>query len=97
MVIVALDHVPHCFSQDDGIVIHDLLAPCFAASRSITLSFAGVEDVTSSFVNSALVPFVERYGADYVKAQLRVTRATKQVADTILRCFANAERLAHAA
>lgn len=93
MVIVALDHIPHCFSQDDGIVLHDLLAPDFASGRKVTLSFAGVEDVTSSFVNAALVPFVEEYGSATVKSQLKVVRATSQVADTIRRCFANAERL----
>ena len=97
MVIVVLDHVPHCFSQGDGIIIHDLLRPHFAAGRPVTLSFTGVEDVTSSFVNSSLVPFVEKYGASHVKSQLRITHATKQVADTVRRCFANAERLAHAA
>lgn len=93
MVIIALDHVPHCFSQADGAVLNRVLAPHFAARRNFTLSFTGVEDVTSSFVNASLVPFVEAYGADFVKSHLKVVGATKQVSTTILRCFANAERL----
>lgn len=93
MVIIALDHVQHCFSQADGAVIHDLIAPHIAAGQSLTLSFTGVEDVTSSFVNSALVPLVEKHGAPFVKSRLQIVRATSQVADTIKRCFANAERL----
>lgn len=92
MVIVALDHVPHCFSQADGVVIYDALAPCLDNGRSVTLSFTGVEDVTSSFVNASLVPFVEAHGADRVKSLLRIVGATSQVADTVKRCFAIAER-----
>lgn len=92
MVIIALDHVPHCFSQADGTVIHNLLAGPFARGVQVTLSFTGVEDVTSSFVNSSLVPFVEQYGAAWVKAHLRVVGATKQVGVMIRRCFDNAER-----
>lgn len=93
MVIVVRDHVPHCFSQADGIILHDLLRPHLLAGRPVTVSFAGVEDVTSSFVNSSLVPFFEKYGAGYAKAHLRITNATSQIADTVRRCVANAERL----
>ncbi len=93
MVIVALDHVPQCFSQNDGAALNRVLAPHFAARRAFTLSFTGVEDVTSSFVNASLVPFVESYGAEFVKTHLKIVGATPQVANTILRCIANAERL----
>jgi hypothetical protein len=56
------------------------------------LSFAGVEDVPSSFINSALVPFVLENGVDWVKANLAIIRARKQIIDMIRLCFANAER-----
>jgi len=91
MVIIALDHVPHCFSQSDGILLHDAIKPFFDRGEKFTLSFTGVEDVTSSFVNSSLVPFVEKCGSKYVKDHLRVVGATKQVSNTILRCFSNVE------
>jgi len=93
MVIVALNHVPQCFSQADGVKIHDVLVPYLDNAQSITLSFTGVEDVTSSFVNASLVPFVEAHGADHIKSILRIVGATSQVADTIKRCFVNAERV----
>lgn len=97
MVIVALDHVPHCFSQEDGGRLHDVLVPMFDAGRSMTLSFTGVEDVTSSFVNASLVPFVEQYGSAFVKAHLRIVGATGQVANTIVRCFNSADKALAAA
>jgi hypothetical protein len=93
MVIIALDHVPHCFSQADGIVISDLLSSHMVAGGSVTLSFTGVEDVTSSFVNSSIVPLVEKHGSAFVKDRLRIICATHQVSDTIRRCVGNAERL----
>lgn len=97
MVITALDHVPHCFSQQDGARLHDVVAPYFDDGREFTLSFSGVEDMTSSFVNASLVPFVEQYGASFVKAHLKIVGATKQVANTIIRCINNAERVPAAA
>lgn len=97
MVIFALDHVPHCYSAQDGNVIHSLLGHAFIRGQHVTISFAGVSDMPSSFVNAALVPFVQRHGSDWLKARLKITGATRQVADMIRRCFSNAERTAEAA
>jgi hypothetical protein len=97
MVIVALDHVPHCYSSQDGNTIRGLLQKAFAAGHSVQLSFAGVEDVPSSFINAALVPFVLENGVEWVKANLAITRARKQIIDMIRLCFANAERSLFAA
>ncbi|WP_375428846.1 STAS-like domain-containing protein [uncultured Sphingomonas sp.] len=97
MVITVLDHVPHCYTPQDGTVILALLRPAFARGQRITLSFSGVSDVPSSFINASLVPFVQAYGADWVKAHLVLTGVTRQVADMVRRCFANAERILEAA
>ncbi len=97
MVISVLDHVPRCYTHQDGAVIQDLLRPAFVRGQHVTLSFRGVTDVPSSFINASLVPFVEDHGADWVKAHLTVVGVTKQIADMIRRCFANAERLLEAA
>lgn len=97
MVIAVLDHVPHCYTPDDGAVIHALLRPMFARGQRVVLSFSGVSDVPSSFVNAAFIPFVQAYGASWVKAHLTLTGVNKQVADMIRRCFSNAERVLEAA
>ena len=97
MVIVVLDHVPHCYTPQDGGVIHDLLRPAFARGQCVTLSFSGVSDVPSSFINASLVPFVQAYGVGWVKSHLTLTGVNRQVADMIRRCFANAERVLEAA
>jgi len=92
MVIVALDYVPHCYSAQDGAVVHRALAAAFARGDYVTLSFKGVSDVPSSFVNAALVPFVHERGTDWVKKNLRIVSATSQVAAMIRRCFIEAQR-----
>ncbi len=92
MVIVTLNHVPQCFSAQDGKVIYDLIRPHFARGKRVTISFSGVTDMPSSFVNSALVPFIKMYGADWVRAHLAIKDVTPLIAGMIKRCFANAER-----
>lgn len=87
MVIVALDHVEQCYSTQDGEVIFGVLMRAFSQDSEVTLSFRGVSDVPSSFVNAALVPILQDRGEQWMRAHLRITAATKQVADMIKRCF----------
>lgn len=97
MVIIVLDHIPQCYTPADGAVIHALLNPAISRNQQVTLSFAGVADVPSSFINAALIPLVQTYGMDKVKTHLRITNVTSQVADMIRRCFVNAGRMMEAA
>lgn len=97
MVITVLDHIPHCYSTKDGEVIQNLLRRAFARQQRVTLSFSGVLDVPSSFINAALIPFVQERGSDWLKANLTITGVNKQITDMIRRCVANAERLLEAA
>lgn len=90
MVITALDHVPHCYSAQDGVVIARILRRRLSADGQATLSFAGVSDVPSSFVNSALVSLLDTYSFDWIKRHLTIVDATRQTADMIRRCFDNA-------
>ena len=49
------------------------------------LSFDGVEDVPSSFVNAAFVPLLGSYSYDFIKAHLQVINSTRQINDMIKR------------
>lgn len=91
MVITILDHVPHCYTARDGAIIHDIIDRGFRSGEKVTLSFSGVTDVPSSFINAALVPFVQDQGLGWVKSNLVITGVTQQVAAMIRRCFANAQ------
>jgi hypothetical protein len=90
MVITALDHVPHCYSAQDGMVIAQILRNRLSQDGVATLSFAGVSDVPSSFVNAALVSLLDTYQFDWIKAHLTIVDASHQTADMVRRCFNNA-------
>jgi hypothetical protein len=91
-MIVALDHVKQCFNAEDGAVILRVLEGQLLREPLVTLSFSGVPSVTSSFVNAALVPFLQKHGIQWVREHLRFVEATRQVADMIRRCFDVAQR-----
>jgi hypothetical protein len=97
MVIVALDHVVQCYTAEDGLVIRELLAEGLRTGLKVTLSLAGVGDVTSSFVNSAVVALAPEFPLSFVKSRLAVSHASKQAADMVRRCVDNAEKMSHAA
>jgi hypothetical protein len=97
MAIVALDLVEQCYSAEDGLVIQVALREAFSEHGSAVLSFSGVSDVPSSFINAALVPFVLEEGLDWLKKRLSIIGARKQVAEMIFRCFENAQHPQEAA
>jgi hypothetical protein len=91
MVIRVLDHVKHCYSSADGAVIAGILREEFARGHRATLSFEGITDVTSSFVNVALVSFITANSADWLKSRVTIQNVTVSTAELIRRCMANGE------
>jgi hypothetical protein len=92
MVIVVLDHVAQCFDPFDGTKLKSVVDSALQTQNHVTLSFSGVYDVPSSFINAALVPFVLDHGSDWLKKRLSIVGVRPQVSDMIRRCLANAER-----
>ncbi len=91
MVITALDHVPHCYTADDGLTIQRLVDAAMRRGEDVELSFAGVHAaVPSSFVNAAFVGLLERYGLDTIKRSLKITNSTRQI-NEMIRSRVNAE------
>ncbi|MBB3064857.1 STAS-like domain-containing protein [Limibacillus halophilus] len=88
MVIRALDHVPQCYTSKDGTVIFTLIRAAFLRDQSVTLSFDGVDDVPSSFVNAAFLNLLDSFPLDYIQKNLKVVDSTRQINDIIRRRFA---------
>lgn len=97
MVIKVFDHVRQCYSADDGAVIGRILREAFGKGDKVVLSFAGISDVTSSFVNASIVAQLDAYSADWVKSHLSVKDISVSAADVVRRCLANGERNRRAA
>ncbi len=91
MVIKALDHVSQCYSDTDGLVVGGVVRNELRKGRRAIVSLAGVDFVSSSFVNEAFVSLLGSYDADFVKSHLAIIDATRQAADMVRRCFHAAE------
>ena len=92
MVIRALDIVARCDTAEDGRAVGNSLREQLAHGTLVEFSFDGVFDVPSSFVNTAIVPLFIEFGSDFVRSHLKITDATRQIADMIRRCVANGTR-----
>jgi len=94
MVIIALDHVPHCYSTADGLIIAKLIRDHLVADRSVVLSLAGVSDIPTSFANAAFVSLLDDFHPDWLRAHLSIVDASHQASGVIKRCLHHAiERL----
>jgi hypothetical protein len=70
-----LVHGPYCVSSADGGVVHDEIAARLQNGEDVVISFAGIEDVTSAFLNSAIGQLYGDFGEDEIRRHLRVTDA----------------------
>ena len=83
MVIRALDHVPHCYTYEDGLRIAELLAISLHKHEDVILSFEGVNGVPSSFVNGAFISLITEFSVDDVRRHVQVVCSTRQINDLI--------------
>ena len=91
MVIRALDHVPHCYTAEDGDVIGELLRTSLRKGERVTLSLDGVTDAPSSFINTAIVALLDDSNAAFIKEHLSIVNSTRQINDLIRRRFKTTE------
>jgi len=82
-LIRVLDHVQRCYNANDGQIIHDVIARQWRQGDSVTLSFEGVDSVPSSFVNVALISFLDDYEFDEIKLKLRFANTSSQINEMI--------------
>lgn len=87
MVIKALDYVPHCYTWDTGAVIGKIIRGSFSSGKAVTISFSGVTDTPSSFINAAFIALLNDYSFDYIKSNLKIIDCNRQIVDMIRRRF----------
>jgi len=64
---------PHCVSSADGTKVHDRIAEALRRGEDVALSFAGVEDVTSAFLNAAIGQLYGEFSEQAIRSHLQVT------------------------
>ncbi len=85
MVIRVLKLVPDCNSRLSGEILGNAIQKALGGSSSVTVCFAGVEDVPSTFVNVAFVPLLDRYDLSEIRHRLVVINSTRQINEMIKR------------
>lgn len=83
---------PYCTAAEDGDAVREVLATHLRAGKGELLSFEGVEDLTSAFLNSAVGHLVEEFGADVVRARVQAVDATPYQAGLLRKVVDRAER-----
>jgi hypothetical protein len=80
------NYVNQCYSDSDGGVIYSIIDR-YIEEKDIVLSFEGIDVVSSSFVNTALIPFIKLVGFNEIKRKFKIINTTKQINDMIKRRF----------
>ena len=78
-LIIALDLVPQCFTYSDGRTVGQEIERAIGDGNVVTLSFHGVTNVPSSFVNGLVIPLIDRLSVSIVKSKLRIVDSTRQI------------------
>jgi hypothetical protein len=97
VTIRPLEHVPHCYTSNDGAVIGGMILQALDAGEDVTVSFEGVDSVPSSFVNSAFLDLLDHYDYETLKQRLKITHSTRQINHMIKSRFESAIRRPEAA
>jgi hypothetical protein len=92
MVIHARDVVKTFNTAADGEILGKVLRNHLDKGERVSLSFANVYDVPSSFVNTAIVALLDTYSESWIKSHLTIVDATSQIAMMVRRCLANGIR-----
>lgn len=91
MVIRILSLVPHCTSSVEGQVIYEATRAVLSEGADVELMFTGVDEVTSSFVNTSFIALLDTWTASELKQRVRIRDASQQTIAMFRRCMANAE------
>lgn len=90
MDVRVLDIVKSCNTAAEGSNLFDAIWPRLEEDRDVSISFDGVSEVTSSFVNASIVRLVLKRDLETIEMNLSISNITKQSADMIRRCLRNA-------
>ncbi|HGA3836563.1 TPA: STAS-like domain-containing protein [Streptococcus agalactiae] len=89
MVTLTVKELAKNFSNDNkaGEILFEQLKFYFYTDTVVTVSFAGISEVSSSFVNSAFINLLSYYDFNHIKSQLKIVNSTKQINDLIKQRF----------
>lgn len=66
-----------CVTDEDGQKIYDAIKSALLDGKKIIISFDGVVDLTSAFLNNAIGQLYGNFDGDFIKSKLSVTNVSK--------------------
>lgn len=81
-----------CVATDDGEIIFGQIKAALAESKSVEVSFAGVESLSTAFLNSAIGDLVGLFNLDDLNARLKIEDMSDDDRNTLARVISNAKR-----
>ena len=85
MVIEVLNLAGAADTQDQGAVLYLELVKALNQHDVVSISFAGIDIATSSFVNTSFARLFELMTLEDIKKRIRVTSSTRQINEMIKR------------
>ena len=92
MVLIITSIVKSCDTNEQGDKVREEIVKSLTCDSTVVLDFSGVTNVTSSFVNSALISLMPRYDVSTIKERIQVKRANRQIGTMIKDRFASEQK-----
>lgn len=70
-------------SRGAGEIIRERMKPILDKNEEVTLDFAGVEQVTQSFIDEFFGIFIRAFGIEYIRGKVKLVNETQGIKDTI--------------
>lgn len=83
MVIFIRNIVDGCDTNAQGVIVRAVLDSQLRDSNPVVLDFSGIFNVTSSFVNTAFVDFIDDHGFDQFKKLVSLKNVNRQVGSMV--------------
>jgi STAS-like domain of unknown function (DUF4325) len=83
--------VSSCDSNEQGEIVRRAIVGALKSADKVLLDFTSVTNVTSSFVNSALIELMPTYDVAAIKARIQLKRANRQIGTMINDRFVSEE------
>lgn len=72
------------FTNEDGLSVYNAIDSAISEKDSIILSFEGITSLSSSFLNSSFGEIIEKFGFDFLKNKIKITKYTPQLSILIM-------------
>lgn len=70
-------------SRGAGEIIRRKMKPVLDKKEEVTLDFAGIDQVTQSFIDEFFGIFIRAFGIEYIRGKVKLVNATQGIKDTI--------------